>query len=120
MALNYFHPSEFECGCGCGHGFDKMSHVMMDKLDSARADAGIPFKLNSAYRCINHNISVGGKPNSAHRTGHAVDIACNSSTDRYAIVLALLMNDFKRIGVAKTFIHADDEENLPQEVVWLY
>jgi hypothetical protein len=36
------------------------------------------------------------------------------------VVNALLKAGFKRIGVAKTFIHADDSETHDQEVMWLY
>jgi len=36
------------------------------------------------------------------------------------IVEALFDAGFTRIGIAKTFIHADCDIELPQEVLWMY
>jgi hypothetical protein len=36
------------------------------------------------------------------------------------IVRGLLDAGFTRIGIAKTFIHADDDAESPQQVMWLY
>ena len=117
-ALLHFDMSEFMCSCGC-RGND-MDSRFLGKLDYARAQAGVPFVINSGYRCATHNKTVGGKPTSAHTTGHAVDIAVANSHQRFKILEALIRANFQRIGIAKTFIHVDDDQTKPKEVTWLY
>ena len=92
----------------------------MSKLDTAREIARIPFVLTSAYRSPEWDKSKGRSGSGAHTMGQAVDIKCNTSRNRFLVVNALLKAGFKRIGVAKTFIHADDSETHDQEVMWLY
>jgi len=118
--MNYFLPNEFKCNCGCGKGYADMQVKLLYMLDKARERAGIPFKLNSAFRCINYNLSVGGKSNSAHRYGKAVDIACDNSSNRFKIIEALLWAGFKRVGIASDFIHADCDETKSYDVIWTY
>jgi hypothetical protein len=36
------------------------------------------------------------------------------------VLRSLLAAGFERIGIAKTFIHADRDLDLPGDVVWLY
>ena len=118
MKSKYFSKSEFKCGGKiCYH---KMNTGWIDMLDVARELAGVPFIITSSFRDTETNLKAGGKPNSAHLRGNAVDIACESSQDRILIIDALIMAGFNRIGVAKTFIHADIDELLPQDVMWLY
>ena len=113
----YFRYDEFKCPC-CGE--NKTDPKLIDMLDKARELAGVPFIINSGYRCEKHNKEVGGKSNSAHLKGKACDIACADGFSRFAIVNALLKTGFVRIGIAKTFIHVDidDEKNLM--VMWVY
>ena len=95
-----------------------MSFLYM--LDKARDIAGIPFIIESGYRCEKHNREVGGKPDSAHLYGLASDIRATTSRQRFLIVNSLLEVGFKRIGVAKTFIHVDNDSTKPQNVMWVY
>lgn len=99
---------------------DKMDKEFLLKLDRAREVAQIPFKINSAWRSAEKNKEVGGKPNSSHLKGLAVDISVTDSRSRFIIFKALMQVGFHRIGVAKTFIHVDDDKNKDPEVVWLY
>ena len=119
MELRYFKPQEFACKCGqCGLGVKDMNPGTLQKLDHSRHTAGTPFVITSAIRCVDHNIRVGGVDDSSHVQGVAIDIAVKSSHARFRILKALLDGGFRRIGVYKTFIHADDDERLPQEVCW--
>lgn len=118
MKSKYFTEREFKCaGLLC---FDKMNKSLIDMLDVAREVAGVPFKITSSYRTEEHNAKIGGSKNSAHLRGNAVDIACTSSQNRLIIVDALITAGFTRIGIAKTFIHCDIDEALPQNVIFLY
>ena len=94
------------------------SHI--GRLYDARLIADIPFVINSGHRCIAHNRTVGGSHNSDHLSGHGTDIRCTDSAQRWIIIDALLHAGFRRIGIAKTFIHAGSDPRLPQEVVWTY
>ena len=117
--LENFHKSEFQCGCGCGLGFESMSSKLLNRLDIARELAGIPFIINSSIRCAQHNDNQGGRINSAHLTGNAVDIKTTNSTARFAIIESLLCAGFNRIGVYGTFIHVDNDLTKPQKVFWV-
>lgn len=99
---------------------DKMDKEFLFKLDRAREVAQIPFKINSAYRTPEHNAKIGGKPNSSHLKGLAVDISVTNSRQRFIVLKALIEVGFNRIGVAKTFIHVDDDKDKSPEVVWVY
>jgi zinc D-Ala-D-Ala carboxypeptidase len=90
------------------------------KLDEAREYAQIPFTINSAWRSIEDNKRAGGKPNSSHLKGLAVDISATNSRQRGLILEALRAVGFNRIGIAKSFIHVDMDYDKSQNVTWVY
>lgn len=116
--MTHFSLDEFTCKCGCGKRL--MSFEFIAKLDIARTYANIPFIIASGYRCEQHNIDVGGKPGSAHRTGRAADISAPDSRTRFKILNALLTAGFTRIGIGNTFIHVDMDQSKPDERIWVY
>jgi uncharacterized protein YcbK (DUF882 family) len=120
--MKYFKPEEFACKCGCGAGYEDMDESLLRRLDKSRELAGIPFNLTSAVRCEDHNASVGGKPDSAHIGGFAVDISAVDSRARFKIVKALMDAGFTRIGInfQKGFIHVDSDPTKPHEVLFSY
>lgn len=97
-----------------------MNQDFLSKLDEARELAGIPFKINSAYRSPEHNAKIGGKPNSSHLRGLAVDISVTNSRQRFIVLEALIKVGFNRIGIANAFIHVDDDKEKSERVVWTY
>ena len=99
---------------------DKMDKTFLLRLDEARERAGIPFVINSAYRTPEHNAKIGGKPNSSHLKGLAVDISVTNSRQRFIVLNALLDVGFTRIGIADTFIHVDLDSEKSKEVIWTY
>ena len=99
---------------------DKMDKTFLLRLDEARERAGIPFIINSAYRTPEHNAKIGGKPNSSHLKGLAVDISVTNSRQRFIVLNALLEVGFTRIGIADTFIHIDLDNEKSKEVIWTY
>lgn len=123
--LKYFNYEEFDSPDEDGSGLPttdggKMSISFLHKLDEARAIAGVPFKITSGYRSEKHNATVGGRVGSSHLKGVAVDIHCNNSLDRTKIINALVKVGLgRRLGIAKTFLHTDDDKDKPA-AIWLY
>lgn len=125
MSLKYFKYEEFDSPDVPDSG-RYMDADFLAMLDNAREIAGIPFRINSGWRTIEHNQEVGGKPGSSHIVGKAVDIAIRNSRERSIILSALQQAGFNRFGVGKTFIHVDnDGTDFPDgvkdpNVLWLY
>jgi len=115
-----FKDSEFDCKCGCGMGKKDFRPESIDRIFLARRIAGIPFVLNSAIRCAKHNKDVSKIGDTSSHLSGAFDIKCPDSRSRFIIIDALLKAGFTRIGIAKTFIHADDDPDKDQNVEWLY
>lgn len=113
-----FQIHEFLCGCGCG--FDGVNKDFIDRLQIARDISGIAYEINSGCRCVTHNFKEGGKPSSDHLTGEGADIKTTSNYIRFKVLDGLIRAGFKRIGIAKTFIHVGSADRNPPEVVWLY
>ena len=118
MSLNYFSLDEFNCPSLPDSG-KNMDINFLYKLEHARELAGVPFKITSGYRTKDHNAEVGGVPNSSHLIGVAADIAVSGGNQRYIILNALIKAGFKRLGIAKTFIHCDTDDTKPNSV-WTY
>jgi zinc D-Ala-D-Ala carboxypeptidase len=106
--------SEFRCKCCGGLVLDDTFFNMLCK---AREIAATPFTINSGYRCAKHNAEVGSTSKN-HTSGHAADIGAIYGTERGKILKGLYLAGFTRVGVGKTFVHAD---NMPEvESCWLY
>ena len=114
----HFKLNEFRCKCGCGEV--TITADLTYRIDAARAIAGVPFIINSGYRCAKHNKAIGGSPRSSHLLGEAVDIKVEDSHARSAILTGLREAGFNRIGIDKEFIHADVTKDKVQDVTWLY
>lgn len=117
--MRYFQSSEFACPCGCcDGGTGRMSPALLERLDAARDSAGLPFVINSGYRCPGHNRAVGGVADSAHTRGYAADIRCADSSTRFVLLRALLEVGFRRIELAPTWIHVDCDPDKPRDVAF--
>ena len=114
-----FDPAEFDSPDKPGSGLDMQKHFIF-KLQSAREQANISFKINSGFRTAEHNTKIGGARTSAHLGGWAADIATATSRDRYLILNALVKAGFTRLGIGANFIHVDNDPNLPDLVAWDY
>lgn len=124
--LRYFNYSEFDSPDVQGSG-QLMDKNLLEMLDEVRDKFDKPIHINSGFRTPAHNEAVGGKMpdangngGSSHLKGLAVDIACNKSQDRFDLINCLLDVGFSRIGVGKTFIHADIDQKKTQGVIWTY
>lgn len=115
----HFDRKEFSCNCGCGA--DGVAYALVIQLERLRNLIRRPIVITSGVRCAAHNATVGGKPDSAHLTGEAADIACIDSHTRWQMkhwISAYSL--FNRVGNGKTFLHLDVSKTLPQEVEWNY
>ena len=115
----FFEYSEFDSPDERG-SYINMDVAFLNKLSKARELAAIGFKITSGYRSPAHNAKVGGVPSSSHTNGHAVYIYAPTSTQKYIIINSLLQVGFNRIGIAKNFIHVDDDPNKSEYVIWTY
>lgn len=113
----YFKQSEFDSPDEPGSGA-KMQPIVVEKIDAIRKDIGEPLWLTSAYRSVNHNKKVGGKQNSSHLSGWAVDVICFTSRMRWKLLFYAIKHGFNRIGIYPTFMHLDRDPSKPQEVIW--
>ena len=92
---------------------------LVAKLDLARGEAGFPFIITSGFRTAADNSDCGGVHDSAHLRGHAVDLHCGDSSQRLAMIRALLAVGFVRLGIYDDHIHVDNDQTLPQNVCWM-
>ena len=115
--MKYFKESEFACPC-CKQ--NKTKEVLMLIMDQLRDAVGEPLTISSAFRCAKHNKEVGGKPDSAHLKGLAVDIVCENSHLRFLLIKQAIKLGFVRTGVASKFLHLDMDGEKPIQVIWLY
>tara|TARA_R110000803_G_scaffold98815_1_gene166899 strand:- start:126 stop:488 length:363 start_codon:yes stop_codon:yes gene_type:complete len=117
----YFEDREIECKCGCGEA--DMDSVFMERLDMLRYRYNRPIILNSAFRCLEHNVVVGGVADSPHTKGIAVDIRCTTQEAYWLMKYAIELR-FQGIGVAqrgaKRFIHLDDSDKEIRPNMWSY
>ncbi len=109
-----FTSEEFECPC-CKQ--DAINIIMVKMLQEARDYAGIPFIINSGYRCRQHNSNVMGSKDSTHLTGDGIDIEAISKHSKYIIVFALMLAGFTRIIIYDNHIHAD--KKTPLTLLWV-
>ena len=111
----YLLRSEYVCN-HCGSlppDFDFYNYEeFFDVFDDIREEWGKPIKINSGYRCPDHNASlVGSSPISAHIFGLALDCDCKDDEevdDLYDHIICFYPS--LRIGKykgASTFIHID-------------
>ncbi len=116
--IDFFPEEPWACKCGCGK--DDVDPTFVRMLNDARHYAKTAFHMNSVCRCEAHNAKEGGKPTSDHVTGEGGDIRAVHSHKRDKILRGLRKAGFRRVGVAKTFIHAGCNKSNPQDVTWVY
>lgn len=81
-------------------------------LQVLRDFLGEPIKINTAYRSLKHNRSIGSKDSSQHIKGKAADIKVRDldTEDLYLIMEKLIeIGDLKEggLGLYNTFVHYD-------------
>jgi len=114
-----FNIDEFKCkgnlkGCSCEMPDEVYKNIqeLAKNLQIIRDELQEPIKINSAYRCENHNRKIGGSSKSQHVKGKAADIVVkNLSPDEVANALDNLQQGgfIKSGGLGRydTFTHID-------------
>ena len=130
LDLKYFKLSEFDCPCEKGSG-KKMDKKFLEKLDYARHNAGIPFRINSGFRCLKHNAAVSSHKTKAgiHTFGKACDISVMSISTTQTLHLIKQAQDigFTGLGLKLNgdrkgrFLHVDNRgDDFSPPAVWTY
>ncbi len=108
-----FSSSEFDCSCNeCSTTIIDLDHVQA--LQKLRDVLSKSIKINSAYRCPNHNKNVGGASNSRHVIGDATDIVVAGMTPSQVADICEPM--FNGLGRYDTFTHVDSRPLLAKGV----
>lgn len=119
IKAKYFKEAEFKrCTPPCS--LQDMKQSTMDKADKLRELCGFPLVVTCAYRSREWDLAKGRSGNGAHPHRQGLDFACTDSAKRFAIIKNAPIAGFNRVGIAKNFIHVDDDETLPQNVMWHY
>ena len=99
--ITHFKLDEFRCR-GCDEL--KLNINLLLKLEELRKLTG-PLIINSGYRSVSYNASVGGIKNSEHIKGNAADVvATNMSPGKVYYIADKL---FSGVGKYNTFTHVD-------------
>jgi len=82
-------------------------------LDNAREIAGVPFLITSGFRTIEQNKKAGGKANSSHLRGLAVDLACTDNKRRTRMLCGILgQTEGVFLEVARKHLHIDIDSGI--------
>jgi len=117
--MKHFKISEFDSPDEVGSG-ERMDAEVLQMIDQARELFGKPIRINSGVRTEKRNQEVGGSKTSSHLKGYAIDVSCDNSADRFRLVEILMLVGFNRLGIAKTFIHVDNDPDKSKNVIWVY
>lgn len=117
LELYKFELREFDSRDEVGSG-SNMDKDFLLTLSSIRKELNRPMIVNSGYRTKAHNKRVGGRPDSAHTKGLAVDIRVLDNAFRYNLIRIAMKHGINRIGVYRTFIHLDMDSSKPSNVIW--
>jgi len=141
---DHFSTDELACKCGCGFGTsaDDFAPGFLEYLETVRLIYGRPIHPTSGARCTAHNAAVGGVNLSAHTRAAAGDLGASNGYDRSGLMVAhflaiavlrgkLPLEKAKEIaaelaahgggfGIAKTFVHLDNDVHLPRPSAWGY
>jgi len=104
------HLSLAETHCPCGRcEANGMEQRVIDLFEILRDLIGHPITINSAARCAVHNQNIGGRPNSQHLYGRALDMAVPQGYDVDTFAQEVRKAGFGGVGryYKKRFVHGD-------------
>ncbi len=103
----HFKRSEFACkgkSC-CGHSAPISNDLIVALEAYRRSMGGKPLTINSGFRCLSHNRTVGSKDTSQHPKGNACDISAKGRDVREMATTA--SNFFNKVISYSWGIHVD-------------
>lgn len=107
---NHFNSLEFTCSCKNSDCVEqKISKELIEKLEKIRSKLGNSIIITSGYRCLKHQQELLNNPKieTVKNSQHVLGLACDVTTNNLSMLLTLLEQEFKAIGLAKTFYHVD-------------
>jgi len=115
---DYLHSDEIHCKCSSKTcHYTLINPTVIDAFLKTRIEAGVVFRINSFYRCQNHNDAVGGVDESSHTTGNALDISTRGFTGKeIEEIVKIAKKYFDYVQVYPTFIHLQINVEEPEEV----
>lgn len=116
----YFSEDEQVCKC-CGEGAERVSPLLLRRLDVLREAWGAPIYVSCMYRCPKHNYEVGGVPTSQHVVGTAADIWVDGNYETfYRFVIDMKLFDGVGYYPSQEFVHVDVRESgsCPNKYQW--
>lgn len=126
----HFSRSELACRC-CGRL--EFTQAAIEELEATRVELGWPMKINSGYRCPEHNATesstgLTGPHTISTNDNVTIDVAVYGSR-AWHLVFVLLRRGWAGIGIkqkgprAGRFVHADrlpEGNAAPRPWVWSY
>lgn len=99
---------------------DDLNSKLVANLILAQKMCGEQFVITSGLRTQAYERSKGRKGTSSHCKGLAVDISTINSHLRFKVVGSLILSGFPRLGIGKTFVHADIDETKAHPIIFHY
>ena len=87
-----FSYAELQCKCGCGG--NEMKPEFLNKLQAIRDEFKKPMRINSGFRCSNHDANVSSSKiagKGPHTTGHAKTMLLSMLTEKMILKLTLTL-----------------------------
>ena len=111
---NNFYKSEFDSKDGAEMPSEVLQNIrqLAEQLQVLRDYCGMPIKINSGYRSLSHNRSIGSKDTSQHVKGTAADIVIQgfAPKDTYTLIEYLIGKGIMKqggLGKYNSFTHYD-------------
>lgn len=113
---------KFKC---CNKASIDLDKDLITDLNSFCLAHNLEVEVVSGVRCPECNKKAGGKENSAHPIGHAIDIKTENSNLRFLLLCWFMKKGYSRFGIAKTFTHIDNADKVNPKVyvprvIWIY
>lgn len=111
----FFTEAETHCKCGrleCDA--PPMDMTTMLKADAIRRDFGRPLTVNSGSRCAFRNAEDGGKPDSMHLLGKAIDFHADDTFDLRRLVELACKHGLTFGLISDRAIHVDTRPGRPK------